>query len=202
MWGTTHALLATKEYIDDDFVMINADDFYGRDTYFKAKEFFDNNQKDHEYVVVSFPFIEVASKNGKVKRGVLELDNDLIKNINESEIEITENGNIAKSLTDGSVYTIPDNTPVSMNFLGFKKDVFELLESDFDEFIHGDIDLSCECLISETLKKAICDGKVVMHNKVSSAKWFGITYREDLAVVQEEILKLIEDGVYKNNLWG
>ncbi len=202
MWGTTHALLAARKYVDGPFVMLNADDFYGRDAFAKAKEFFDENQDDNCYATIGYPFKSVSSANGAVKRGVISIDGDHVNDIIEAEIEITKDGNIAHPLDGSEAFNIGDNQPVSMNFLCFKPSVFDFLSKDFEKFIHGEIDSKKECLIPDTLKKCIHNKDIVMKNVTTSATWVGMTYREDLIVVQNSIKDLIESGVYPEDLWG
>ena len=200
MWGTAHALLAAKDCVDGPFLMINADDFYGRDSYKKAKEFFDNNESSNDYVLVSYPFLGTSSKNGAVKRGVIKGD-FVIEDIIESEISVTDEGNIAKPLNGSEPFKINDNHPVSMSFFGFKPSIFEYLKRDFDLFIHGNIDEKSECLTPDVLRKAINNNEIIVYNIMSNAKWFGMTYREDLEEVKKSINKLIEEGEYPEDLW-
>ena len=202
MWGTTHALLAAKEYVDGPFLMLNADDFYGRDSFVKAKSFFDNNTQENDYVAINYPFKAVSSENGAVKRGIVSLDDNKIIDIIESEIEITTKGNLAHPLNGDKEFFIKDNQPVSMNFIGLKPSIFKYLERDFDEFIHGEINEKVECLMPDTLKKCINRNEINLYNTVSSASWFGMTYKEDLEIVKKDILKLIDEGVYPKDLWG
>lgn len=201
MWGTTQALIAAKPYIDGPFIMINADDFYGLNSFEKTKEFFDNNDKDFEYITINYPFKVTSSKNGTVKRGVCISKNGIVQNIMESEIEVTDNLNIARPIDGNKEFQIADDQPVTVNFFGLKPSVFKLLEEDFDKFLHGNIDTKCECLMPDTIKNSIKSGKIKMYEGVSSSKWIGMTYKEDLPLVKDEINKLISEGVYPNNLW-
>lgn len=201
MWGTTHALLAAKPYIDGPFVMINADDFYGLNSFEKAKDFFDNNDNEFEYITINYPFKVTASKNGTVKRGVCISQNGLIESIIESEIEVKDNVNIARPLNGEKEFQISDDQPVAVNFFGLKPSIFKLLEEDFDNFIHGNINEKCECLMPDTIKNNINTGRIKMFEGVSTSKWIGMTYLEDLPLVKNQINKLIEENIYPNNLW-
>ncbi len=201
MWGTTHALLAAKDYVDGPFLMINADDFYGSSAYKKVKDFFDTNKKENEYITIGYPFKSVSSNNGKVKRGVINTLNGIVTDIKESEVEITDAGNIAYPLDKTEKFIIEDNHPVSMNFFGLKPSVFKYLEEDFDKFIHGDLDLNKECLMADTLKAKIISNDIVFYNELSDSPWFGMTYKEDVIDVKNKILELIEKGEYPENLW-
>lgn len=201
MWGTTHALLAAEKYVDGPFLMINADDFYGFSSYKKVQKFFDLNENENEYVTIGYPFKSVSSNNGKVKRGIININSDLVTDIKESEIEITSEGNIARPLDGTDEFKIEDNHPVSMNFFGLKPSVFEYLKEDFIAFMHNDIDCNKECLMPDTLKKRIKDGSIKVYNYLSDASWFGMTYKQDLDEVKNKILDLIKAKEYPNNLW-
>lgn len=201
MWGTTQALLSAKPYIDGPFVMINADDFYGLNSFEKAKVFFDENENVWEYVTINYPFNVTASTNGKVKRGVCLISNGTVDSIIESEIEVKDGVNIARPLNGSEEFEIEDDHPVAVNFFGLKQSIFELLESDFDKFIHGNIDEKSECLMPDTIKNNIDSGKIKMYAGLSNSEWIGMTYKEDLPAVKEKINKLIEKEIYPNNLW-
>jgi NDP-sugar pyrophosphorylase family protein len=202
-WGTDHAILCAKEKITGPFVIINADDFYGRDAYKQAINFINESTDPTEGAVISYPYGVTSSEYGSVKRAVIELDGDYITKLTESKIA-TE-GNIAKCQPlDGSKeFTIELDHPVSMNLFCFKKEFLELLENDFNEFIHGDKEtlLNGELVLSETAQKYLQEGKLKLKNIVSSGLWTGVTYKEDLPKLQETIKKLISEGEYPDNLW-
>jgi NDP-sugar pyrophosphorylase family protein len=202
MWGTTHALLAAKDFIDGPFVMLNADDFYGYDTFRQAKLFFDNKEYEDYYATVGYPFKTVSSKNGAVKRGIISISDGVVKDIIEAEIELTDKGNLAHPLDGSDAYYIEDDQPVSMNFLCFKPSIFNYLERDFNKFIYGPLNEKCECLIPDTLKGCINNNEITVKNFTTSAKWIGMTYKEDLVVVQDTIKEFIKEGIYPSNLWG
>jgi NDP-sugar pyrophosphorylase family protein len=201
-WGTTQALLCAKPYIDGSFVMINADDFNGFDSYKKVADFFDNNDNEKEYITINYPLNVTVSDNGTVKRGICLANNSIVENIIESEISYENNGFIAHPLDGSESFSISKTQPVTVNFFGLKPSIFKYLETDFDKFMHGNINSDCECLMPDTLKRLIKSGEIKMHEGVSNAVWFGMTYKEDLPVVKESIKKLIYDGDYPNNLWG
>lgn len=200
MLGTTHALLCAEKYIDGPFVLINADDFNSFDTYNKVNDFFENNNNENEYVSVNYPFIATFN-SGKVKRAVVSEADGKINNLVESEIGFDNDLCIAKSLTSGEIFEIDKNAPVSVNFFGFKKSIFEYLRKDFEEFSKN-ITIDNECLLPFTLQKYIKENEITLFSKVSNGAWFGLTYKEDLPDVQKRILKLIDMGEYPNNLWS
>ena len=201
-WGTTQALLAAKPYIDGPFVMINADDFNGFDSYKQVADFFNQNNNEKEYMTVNYPLGVTLSDNGTVKRGVCIAENSVVENIIESEITKDGKTYIAKPLNGDIPFEITKDQPVTVNFFGLKPSIFKYLEDDFDIFMHGNIDDKCECLMPDTLKRLIKNGEVKMYEGVSHAMWFGMTYKEDLPMVKDNINELINKGDYPNNLWS
>ena len=202
-WGTDHAILCAKDKINEPFIIINADDFYGRDSYVKAIDFFKNSDIENECAVISYPYGITSSKFGSVKRAVIELDGDYVTKLTESKI--TTKGNLAECVPlDGSAeFTIDVNAPVSMNLFCFKKSFLELLEENFNKFIHQDEEklLTEESIISETVQKYLKSKKIKLKNIVSSGIWTGVTYKEDLPELKRTISKLINEGEYPINLW-
>lgn len=199
MLGTGHALYCAKDLIDTDFVVINSDDFYGKDSYKIAADFLDENKDD--YVSVNYPYIVTASKYGKVKRGVVSESGDTINSIIESEID-EENGKImAKSLQTGDVFEIDENTPVAVNFFGVRKNFLDTLERELNAFLDSGVTLTNEFLLPEVLKKSLDEKKITLKSKVSPSKWIGMTYKEDLETVKNHINSLIERGDYPSELW-
>lgn len=202
MLGTGHALYCAADKIDGDFVLINADDFYGLDSYKIAAEFFENSQNSTNYLTVNYPFAVTASKNGAVKRGVVFTDKDnYVTNNLECEISNASGKLIASVLNSSLEFEISEYQPVTVNFFGLRKSFLDILASEFNKFIHGNIDLKSEFLLPEVIREAIQEGKIKMQAKTSKSKWLGITYKEDLAYLKNNIKVLIEKGEYPENLW-
>lgn len=199
MLGTGHALYCAQDYIDDDFIIINSDDFYGYDSFLQASKFLDN--KNEDYMSVNYPFYVTMSKYGKVKRGVVKEDNGYVKEIIESEISVNGDKIIASSLVDG-IFEIEKDTPVAVNFFAFRKSFLNVLNQEFDKFIHGDIDLKSEFLLPDILKCGLDEKKFKVKCATSKSKWIGMTYKEDEEDVKKSINELISLGEYPNNLWG
>ena len=142
------------------------------------------------------------TENGSVKRGVCESNGDLLTKITESSIEKVDDKIIASPLDGSDSFEVEPNALVSMNFFGFTNRIFDKLERDFPLFLERNKDnlLKCEYLIPDVVFEEIKDG-VNVHILESTDKWLGVTYREDKEYVVNEIAKLIEKGVYPNNLW-
>lgn len=200
MLGTGHALYCAQDYIDDDFIIINSDDFYGYDSFLQASKFLDS--KNEDYMSVNYPFYVTMSKYGKVKRGVVKEDDGYVKEIIESEISVDGDKIIASSLVDGDIFEIEKDTPVAVNFFAFRKSFLNVLNQEFDKFIHGDIDLKSEFLLPDILKCGLDEKKFKVKCATSKSKWIGMTYKEDEEDVKKSINELISLGEYPNNLWG
>ena len=200
MLGTGHALYCAQDYIDDDFIIINSDDFYGYDSFLLASKFLDS--KNEDYMSVNYPFYVTMSKYGKVKRGVVKEDNGYVKEIIESEISVDGDKIIASSLVNGDIFEIEKDTPVAVNFFAFRKSFLNVLNQEFDKFIHGDIDLKSEFLLPDILKCGLAEKKFKVRCATSKSKWIGMTYKEDEEDVKKSINELISLGEYPNNLWG
>ncbi len=205
-WGTTHALLCGKEVLNDGFAVINADDFYGRDAFFKAAEFIKNaDENDSHYCMVGYMLGNTLTDNGSVARGECYADeNGMLTKITERTKLFKEEGG-AYYEENGQTVHIPNSTIVSMNFWGFTPKVFEGLDADFDAFLN-DAErepLKSECLLPNTIGKMINAGKCDVKVLTTTAKWFGVTYANDKPDVIAKLHALIDAGEYpKDGLWN
>ena len=201
-WGTGHAVLAARNAVHGNFVMINSDDFYGRDAYMKIKEFFDNNDNPNNYAMVSFRVSNTMTENGSVKRGVCEQIDNHLTNIIESSIERVGNSIVASPLDGRDSFEVSEDELVSMNFFGFSDLMFKTLADGLVKFFNDNKnDLTkCEYLIPDVVFDEIKNGKIVTVLE-SVDKWLGVTYKEDKEFVVSNIKKLIEKGEYPYDLW-
>jgi len=202
-WGTSHAILAAKNNVEGNFLVLNADDFYGSDAFVKASEFFNREHDGLEYAVIGYKINNTLTENGAVKRGVCEEENGLLTKIIESSVEKKE-GKIVASPLDGSPsFEIEEDSPVSMNMFCFTSELFKYLDDHLVEFFDKNKDnlLKCEYLIPESVYQMVIDKIAKVFVIPTTAKWQGITYKEDKAMLVEEINSLIEAGVYPQNLW-
>lgn len=198
--GTGHAVLCCKNVINENFAIINADDFYGRDAYFKISNFIKNNKIDNEFAVIGYNILETITDNGSVKRGICNIKNNYLVSLDESIISRNGDKLFAKTLLGNNEIHVDKNTIISMNMFGFTPKIFDLLEDGFKDFLNN-VDATNEYLvpieINKYIKKKLINVSVINTTSI----WYGITYKDDLNLIRGEINRLINDGVYPKNLW-
>jgi hypothetical protein len=205
-WGTTHAILAGAGAVHEPFAAINADDFYGAESFRVLAGHLTSGSPDYapDYAMVGFILRNTLSEFGTVARGVCQLaDGDYLKSIVEY-LAIERDGNEVKN-TDaaGQVTRLTGNEPVSLNFWGFNPRVFDQLRERFASFLQQfGSDLKRECLIPTTVNDLVSSGKARVKVLPAEGSWFGVTYREDRPRVIESIRKLISSGQYPEKLWS
>lgn len=202
-WGTAHAIYCAKDAITEPFLVINADDFYGRDAFMVAKEFLEKGN-EKEYATITYQVVNTMTENGSVKRGVTVAENGILKSITESKIEEIDGKIKATALNSGEEYELNRDALVSMNLLAFDLSIFDYLNKKIDEFFkenENKLD-SCEMYIPEIMSQAHQEGFAVAKVLDTKAKWYGVTYKEDTDLVRKSLKELVEQGEYPNNLWG
>ena len=202
-WGTNHAVLMGKDLIHEPFAVINADDFYGKESFQVLADFLCSVEgKKGEYCMVGYRVCNTLSENGSVSRGVCTTDANghLTDVVERTKIE-DKNGTIV--FTENDVDTPLDpHTPVSMNMWGFTPEYFEYSEKAFKEFLaaHGQ-ELKSEFYIPTLVNDLILAGKATCKVLDTPSKWFGVTYAEDRPQVVMKINQLIKEGVYPSKLF-
>ena len=204
--GTAHAVLCCKEKVHEPFMMINADDFYGRDAYMRAAEFLKNanDQKPYPYGMVGYLVKNTITENGSVKRGVCEVENGTLLKITESSVERMEDNKImASPLSGAEPFEVAEDDTVSMNMLLFTPSVFQYIEDHFAEFLDENKDNleKCEYLIPDILFMTINDNYATCKVLTTTANWYGVTYKEDADGVKAALANMVKDGTYPNHLW-
>jgi dTDP-glucose pyrophosphorylase len=202
-WGTSHAILVTEKKIKEPFGVINADDYYGVESFKILHDFLVNDKDPDCYSIVGYKLGNTLSDHGHVNRGVCRVgDNGLLKNIVETrQIEKTAGGAAAPG-PDGKIIQFTGNEVVSMNLWGFKPSCYYFLGKEFRNFInnHG-MDLKSELDIPTSVDKFVKNGQVTIKILMSNERWFGVTYREDKPFVVESIYKMISDRVYPPKIY-
>lgn len=201
-WGTAHALRACRNIVDEKFIIFNADDFYGRET-FEAmyKSLADVSAKS--FSMPGYILSNTLSENGHVARGVCVTESGCIRHIREIKQIMRIDGTV-KYEENGEWKEIDENAPVSMNFWGFTPDVFDYLEDGFAEFLR-DPDtnlLTDEYYIPNVVDEGISSGKFECRVIHTDAVWKGVTYRTDKPDFLDFLNAKIDAGEYPEDLWG
>ncbi|MCP4849055.1 MAG: nucleotidyltransferase [Verrucomicrobiaceae bacterium] len=206
-WGTGHAILMASKVVAEPFAVINADDFYGRQSYEKMARFLVNGQSDAQpspFCMVGYPLKNTLSDFGSVSRGVCDLSSEgVLRSVTElTRIERSADG-IRHVEADGSEIVLSGEELVSMNMWGFTPAVFDYLESLFVEFLEErGTEMKSEFYIPFAVDDMVSNQLAKVQVLRSSAAWFGVTYREDREHVISAIATLIENGDYPSRLFN
>lgn len=203
-WGTNHAVLMGKDVIKEPFAVINADDYYGRESFaIIAEKLKELEGKENHYCMVGYRLCNTLSESGAVARGVCEKDsNDYLTSITEQTHIERVDGVIKYKDQENYWFELPENTPVSMNMWGFTPDYFDHSEKYFIKFLElNQGNLKAEyfipLMVDHLISTKTSDVKVLD----TPSKWFGVTYAEDRASVVEKLQSLVDAGVYPSPLW-
>lgn len=200
-WGTGQALYACKNAVKENFMVLNADDFYGRDAFVKASKFLKEEITDTDFGNVCFKVANTLTDNGKVKRGVCTTQDELLKALKECRVQKLNEKIICTPLDGSESFEVNDNVFVNMNMLLFTPKIFDYLESDLNVFVQNIKDPQKEeFLLTDVIDRHIKNGDIKMHVIETNGKWFGVTYKEDKDYVKKSINELINDGVYPRDL--
>ncbi len=201
-WGTAHAVMMASGVVNEPMAVINADDFYGRESYQVMADFLASSVDPAEYSMIGYRVANTLSPFGTVSRGVCMTDENgnLTSVVERTKIQRDPDG-IHYYEPEGR-FPLAENTPVSMNFWGLKPNVFEYLNDGFGRFLEEKgQELKSEYFIPLLINENILSGKISTKVLACDAPWFGVTYREDKPDAQAQILSLIESGVYPRKLW-
>lgn len=202
-WGTNHAVLMGKELIHEPFAVINADDFYGKDSFQVLADYLKSVEGTKgKYCMVGYRVCNTLSENGTVSRGVCTTDeNGLLTDVIERTKIENKSGKIV--FTEEGVDTeLAPNTPVSMNMWGFTPEYFDYSEEAFRIFLaERGQELKSEYYIPSLVNELITSGKATCKVLDTTSKWFGVTYAEDRPQVVMKIKQLIKEGVYPAKLF-
>ena len=197
-WGTGQAVLAAKEVIDTSFIVINADDYYGKEGFKAVHEYLVNGG---ESCMTGFVLKNTLSDNGGVTRGICKMDED------NNLTEVVETKNIVKTADGAEVdgVAVDVHSLVSMNMWGLTPDFLDVLEDGFKEFFQKEVPgnpQKAEYLIPIFIGELLEQGKMSVKVLKSNDTWYGMTYHEDVASVKDSFKKMLENGLYKADLFA
>lgn len=204
-WGTTHAIWCCREVLKGrDFLTVNADDFYGRQAFIDAINFFNNGGPDNEYGIIGYNVVSTLNENFSVSRGICSVDEENnLKRIDERKEIKLEAGRGYFTLDGGVTYTlIPSDAIASMNLWAFRSDFTEDLVNNYEVRLKEGIKsnpLKFEETLSDAVQNILERGECSVKVINTDSKWFGMTYREDIPQVKEELERLVKEGIYPEN---
>lgn len=202
-WGTGQAILATKDIVKNPFVVINADDFYGREAYVSMHQFLSSCEKNTAtFSLVGYPLENTLSSIGTVSRGVCTLNenNELVSIKEMTKIALIDDM-LQHDNEDGTFIEIPFNSYASMNFWGFTCFLFDELESQWNQFFSANInEPKAEFLIPTVVSKMMQEGKIKVQLLPDGKEWCGVTYSEEKDTVIATLRSKIDAGIYPNDL--
>ena len=197
-WGTGQAVLAAKNNLNTPFIVINADDYYGKEGFKAVHDYLVNGGKS---CMAGFVLKNTLSDNGGVTRGICKMDeeNNLTEIVETSNIVKTEEGAEADGVS------IDTDSLVSMNMWGLTPEFLEMLEEGFEEFFEKEVPdnpLKAEYLIPSFIGELLNEGKLFVKVLRTNDTWYGMTYKEDVAAVKDSFRKMSEEGVYRADLFS
>ena len=195
-WGTGHAILTASELIQEPFVAINGDDFYGYESFKIVADYYQG--EGATFSMVAFQLDKTLSEFGGVTRGLCTVRTDLLDTVVETgDLMRTEDG-----ISSDREIELDGSEPVSMNVWGFTPDLFEHLKAMFIDFLDKEgSEMKSEYLIPTVVNNLIRSGQKQVHVLRTSSKWFGVTYKEDKPFVSQQIQELIDDDTYPKQLF-
>lgn len=203
-WGTNHAVLMGKDVIREPFGVINADDFYGAESFRVLADFLRSVEgKRGEYCAVGFIIDNTLSENGGVSRGLCHVNEQgYLTDVRECHGIQRKEGRLIQIDDEGNEVPFPEGAAVSMNMWGFTPDYFDFSEKAFVEFLreHGD-ELKSEFYIPSVVNEMINTGVATLKVETTPSKWFGVTYAADRPATVAEFERLTQEGVYPRKLF-
>lgn len=202
-WGTNHAVLMAKDVIKEPFAVINADDYYGPESFQALADFLRSVEgKKNEYCMIGFKIENTLSENGGVSRGLCQVDTDgFLTGVNECHGIQFKDGKLIQ-VVDGEEVPFPEGASVSMNMWGFTPDYFEYSRQDLLRFLaeHGN-ELKSEFYIPTVVNNLINSGTVTLKVIPTPSRWFGVTFAADRPATVERFAELTAQGVYPTPLF-
>ena len=197
-FGTGHALYTARDFINEPFAVISADDFYGSEAF---KDLGEGLQNSEDYIIIGYQIGSTLTENGSVKRGVIFEENGNLKKIVESKVEKIDGVVNGSPLNGDESYTVEDDHPVSMLMYGLRPEAVDFVRNDIKNFFQTANLETDEYYLPDALNDIMNSGKTFRVVK-TKAIWKGVTYATDLEDLKQHINNLIEKGNYPDNLWN
>jgi len=205
-WGTGHAVACCRGVVDGPFAVINADDYYGPSAFAAVYDFLKNNEDKSQYAMVGYRVGNTLTENGSVSRGVCRVENGKLVDVTERTYIVPQGDGAAYSEDGGETFTALDkNALVSMNLWGFTGAFLDQIWARFPAFLQENVaknPLKCEYYLPFVVNEQLKDGTAQVQMLPCEEKWYGVTYREDLARVQAAVAEMKEKGLYKKEIWS
>ena len=198
-FGTVHAVLCAKDCVDEPFAVINADDYYGVESFGQMYAFLSQERDDRQAAMMGYRLKNTVSQHGTVTRGLCRIENGELAGVREAKrIQLRQDGTIAEISNEEQPEPLDPDALVSMNFWGFPKSIFPKMEAYFEEFLRRAAadDLTCECLLPVMVDRMIRSEQLCVQVLDTPAQWFGVTYREDRPKVVACLAALHAQGLY------
>lgn len=204
-WGTAHAVLAAADKINEPFMVLNADDYYGASSFKIGCDFLSNlDERDEQnYCLIGYKLANTLSEYGSVSRGICEMDEkNYLHSLTERKKIFSKEKDIFFEDDDGTLKKVQGDTIVSMNLMGFTPSIFRHLKSYVEKFIRTNSqDVKKEALLPTVVNEVIQKDRAKVKILPTDSNWFGVTYQEDKELVREKIRGLHRNGVYPEKLW-
>ena len=207
-WGTAHAVLSAAQEIHGPFAVINADDYYGLHAFQQIYDYLTAHTDDekYRYAMVGYQLENTVTENGHVARGICRLNEaGELKDVTERTHIEKRASDIAYTEDEGKTrVSLPNDTLVSMNMWGFTESILQEIQNGFSAFLEAGLKenpLKCEYFLPSVVSRLLEENKATVKVLPTEDKWYGVTYKEDKAVVMEAIQMLKDTGVYPENLW-
>ena len=202
-FGTVHAVLCARSCVKEPFAVINADDYYGVDSFQKMHDFLVGDAEPSRAAMVGYRLKNTVSIHGAVTRGVCKVVDGRMVDVDEvAKIRLYEDGRIADTSAGEPGRDLDPEALVSMNFWGFRPELFDAMQAYFEAFLKSadPADIKCECLLPVMVDSLLKRGAVTVEMLETDSVWFGVTYQEDRPLVQQALRELHAKGVYPEKL--
>ncbi len=202
-FGTVHAVLCARDCVKEPFAVINADDYYGVDSFQKMHDFLVAESDPSKAAMVGYRLKNTVSIHGAVTRGVCKVENGRMVDVDEvAKIRLYADGRIADTSAGEPGRDLDPEALVSMNFWGFQPAIFDEMQAYFEDFLKkaDPADIKAECLLPVMVDALLKSGKITVDMLETDSVWFGVTYQEDRPLVQQALLELHAKGVYPEKL--